>query len=191
MVDLIGLHITSNLLNFEPVHVSSGRAYSLDRLANGRLYRFRGGAHHNVDAISAIHVRRLARGANLAKASYRRAMRRTDRVHVPSVTGAAQGLSQEQDTRTRKYLISMGIRTACVLGAIVIPGWPRWVLIAGAVVLPYLAVVIANSSGKKSAASVDRVTFAELPSSPVIESQEPAQPEVIAGEVIDPAQPSA
>lgn len=39
----------------------------------------------------------------------------------------------------------MAIRTACVLGAIVIPGWPRWVLVAGAVILPYLAVVIANA----------------------------------------------
>jgi hypothetical protein len=39
----------------------------------------------------------------------------------------------------------MGIRTACVLGAILVPGWPRWVLLAGAVVLPYLAVVIANA----------------------------------------------
>lgn len=39
----------------------------------------------------------------------------------------------------------MGIRTGCVIGAIFVPGWPRWVLIAGAVVLPYLAVVIANA----------------------------------------------
>ena len=44
----------------------------------------------------------------------------------------------------------MGIRTICVIGAIFIPGWPRWVLIAGAVVLPYLAVVIANSGGSVS-----------------------------------------
>jgi len=43
----------------------------------------------------------------------------------------------------------MGIRTICVIGAIFIPGWPRWVLIAGAVVLPYLAVVIANSGGSR------------------------------------------
>ena len=63
---------------------------------------------------------------------------------VFAITEARQSLSQEQQSRTRRYLVSMGIRTACVLGAIFIPGWPRWVLIAGAVVLPYLAVVIAN-----------------------------------------------
>ena len=71
-----------------------------------------------------------------------------DKVLAPEVftiTGAQRPLSQEQTGRTRKYLISMGIRTACVLAAIVVPGWPRWVLIAGAVVLPYLAVVVANA----------------------------------------------
>ena len=59
-----------------------------------------------------------------------------DKVPAPEVftiTGAQRPLSQEQTGRTRKYLISMGIRTACVLAAIVVPGWPRWVLIAGAV----------------------------------------------------------
>lgn len=64
---------------------------------------------------------------------------------VFTITGAQRGLSQEQTGRTRRYLISMGIRTACVLAAIIVPGWPRWVFISGAVVLPYLAVVIANA----------------------------------------------
>lgn len=116
-------------------------------------------------------------------------MRRTDRVHVPSVTGAVEGLSEEQDTRTRKYLISMGIRTACVLGAIVIPGWPRWVLIAGAVVLPYLAVVVANSSGKKTRASVETVSVSELPVA--TKAVENSTYHVITGEVIDRNHPSA
>lgn len=66
-----------------------------------------------------------------------------DEVHT--ITAAQRGLSQEQTGRTRRYLFSMGIRTVCVLGAIVIPGWPRWILIVGAVALPYLAVVIANA----------------------------------------------
>lgn len=66
-------------------------------------------------------------------------------IEVFTITGAQRPLSQEQTGRTRRYLISMGIRTACVLGAIIVPGWPRWVLIAGAVVLPYLAVVVANA----------------------------------------------
>ena len=71
----------------------------------------------------------------------------TDPTH--SITTAQHSLSSEQAGRTRKYLISRGIRPVCVSGAIFIPGWPRWVLIAGAVVLPYLAVVIANSGGSR------------------------------------------
>lgn len=64
---------------------------------------------------------------------------------VFTITGAQRGLSVEQGGRTKRYLVSMGIRTACVIAAIFTPGWPRWVLIAGAVVLPYFAVVVANA----------------------------------------------
>ncbi len=64
---------------------------------------------------------------------------------VYRVTSAQVGLSEDQSGRTRRYLISMAIRTACFLLAVVVPGWPRWFLIAGAVVLPYLAVVVANA----------------------------------------------
>ncbi|MFA7323812.1 MAG: DUF3099 domain-containing protein [Candidatus Nanopelagicales bacterium] len=64
---------------------------------------------------------------------------------VFNVTSAQRALSEEQTGRTRKYLISMLIRTVCVIAAIFVPGWPRWILIAGAVALPYLAVVIANA----------------------------------------------
>ncbi len=64
---------------------------------------------------------------------------------VFTITDAQRGLSVEQTGRTRRYLISMGIRTACVILAIFVPGWARWVFIVGAVALPYLAVVIANA----------------------------------------------
>lgn len=64
---------------------------------------------------------------------------------VYTITGAQRALSDEQTGRTRRYLVSMGIRTACVILAIFVPGWPRWVFVAGAVVLPYLAVVVANA----------------------------------------------
>ncbi len=70
---------------------------------------------------------------------------------VFNVTAAQRPLSQEQIGRTRKYLFSMAIRTGCVIAAIFVPGWPRWVLIAGAVVLPYVAVVIANAGRETDA----------------------------------------
>ncbi|MFN8126370.1 MAG: DUF3099 domain-containing protein [Candidatus Nanopelagicales bacterium] len=66
-------------------------------------------------------------------------------VEVHSVTSAQTGLSEEQRARTKRYLISMGIRTACFLGVIFTEGWVRWALVVGAVVLPYIAVVMANA----------------------------------------------
>ena len=77
--------------------------------------------------------------------AYRVSMTKAEPSEVFTITEAQRGLSQEQTGRTRRYLWSMGIRTACVLAAIVVPGWPRWVLVAGAVILPYIAVVIANA----------------------------------------------
>ncbi len=75
--------------------------------------------------------------------TYRRDVRSEPEVH--SITAAPTGLADEQSGRTRRFLISMSIRTACVILAILVPGWPRWVFITGAVILPYLAVVAANA----------------------------------------------
>lgn len=69
--------------------------------------------------------------------------RRSD--DVPSITSAPSPLSLDVSARTRRYLISMGIRTACFLGAIVTSGTLRYVLLVGALLLPYLAVVVANA----------------------------------------------
>ena len=44
----------------------------------------------------------------------------------------------------------MSLRTVCFIGAVLVgPGWLRWVLIAGAVFLPYIAVVMANAVNAK------------------------------------------
>ncbi len=64
---------------------------------------------------------------------------------VYSVSGVQTSLTDDVRARTRKYAISMGIRTACVLGAIVAEGVLRWTLFVGALVLPYIAVVVANA----------------------------------------------
>ena len=50
----------------------------------------------------------------------------------------------------RRYIISMGIRTLCFIGAVVVgDNWVRWVLVVGAFVLPYVAVVMANTAGPR------------------------------------------
>jgi fatty acid desaturase len=68
---------------------------------------------------------------------------------VFSVSSVALSRSSEQSARVRMYLFAMSVRTACVIAAIVVPGWPRWVFISAAVVLPYVAVVAANATRVK------------------------------------------
>ncbi len=69
---------------------------------------------------------------------------------VFTITNARRGLSQEQRTQITRYMFAMGIRTACVIAAIVVPGWPKAIFIALAVFLPYFSVVAANA-GRESA----------------------------------------
>lgn len=64
---------------------------------------------------------------------------------VYRVTTAQKALSEDQQARVRRYLISMAIRTGCFIGVIFTEGWMRWVLVVGALVLPYVAVVMANA----------------------------------------------
>lgn len=67
-----------------------------------------------------------------------------------SITSAKYAHSDEIPGRMKKYLISMGIRTISFIGAVVAPSPYRWFLIAGAVLLPYFAVVVANAGQEQS-----------------------------------------
>lgn len=66
------------------------------------------------------------------------------------------GSSPEADLarRQRKYVIAMTIRTLCFIGAAITGAagihwlWP--ILIAGAIILPYVAVVMANANDSRS-----------------------------------------
>jgi hypothetical protein len=66
------------------------------------------------------------------------------------ITTAAASRQADISARQRRYVVSMGIRTLCFLAAIAVgPGWLRWVLFAAAVVLPYVAVVMANAASNR------------------------------------------
>ena len=67
------------------------------------------------------------------------------RTNIQSVTTARPGRSDDIGVRQRRYLWMMGIRLVCLPFALVVDGWARWVFIVGAVVLPYLAFVVANA----------------------------------------------
>ena len=99
-------------------------------------------------------------------------IRRQSDESVHRITTAQTGLSQEQKARTRRYLISMSIRTICFLAAAVATGWMRWVFLAGAVFLPYMAVVMANAGRENDTfAGPEQVTpqpMGQLPAGDVV-----------------------
>ena len=62
------------------------------------------------------------------------------------ITTATRSRRDDIGIRQRRYLISMDIRTACFVLAIVSIGhWFMWVFIAASFLLPYVAVVLANA----------------------------------------------
>ena len=62
-----------------------------------------------------------------------------------SITTAQSGLSLDQSARQRRYFISMMIRTACFILTVLLPSPYRWIALAGALTLPYIAVIAANA----------------------------------------------
>jgi hypothetical protein len=66
-----------------------------------------------------------------------------------SISNVGEPLSIDQSSRARKYFISMMIRTACFILAVILPSPYRWIALFGAVVLPYISVVVANA-GRES-----------------------------------------
>ena len=67
--------------------------------------------------------------------------------------------------RMIKYALAMGIRMVCLILIFVVDGWFKLVAVAGAVFLPWIAVVIANGSDKAevhSEALLDYTPYAEL-----------------------------
>lgn len=67
---------------------------------------------------------------------------------VTRITEAQESHERDIHVRTVRYLISMAIRMACLLLAVVTPSPWRWGFLVGAVVLPWIAVLIANATRK-------------------------------------------
>ena len=67
---------------------------------------------------------------------------------VYRISAAPHSHSDDLSSRMTRYLISMAIRTACVVLAVVVDGPLRWVFAAGAIGLPYIAVVMANAGNR-------------------------------------------
>ncbi len=90
-----------------------------------------------------------------------------ERQTVYQISGAQPGLSEDISARTRRYVITMGIRTVCFPIAVFTEGWVRWMFVAAALVVPYFAVIIANAGRER----VDA-----LPPTPLINDQRALPP---------------
>ncbi|MFI7295925.1 DUF3099 domain-containing protein [Streptomyces sp. NPDC050121] len=85
-------------------------------------------------------------------------------VQVFRITGARQGLQDDVRGRQRRYVISMSVRTVSVILAATLWNVERHVAIVAlvlGVVLPYVAVVIANA-GRENVPSLPS-TFVTVP----------------------------
>ncbi|MCR6491187.1 DUF3099 domain-containing protein [Cellulomonas sp. P24] len=74
-----------------------------------------------------------------------------DEVH--RITHAPSPLAEDQSRRERRYLVQMGIRVVAFLLVVVlwshVPAWISWLLVATAVVMPYIAVLLANAGRER------------------------------------------
>ncbi|GAA4798192.1 DUF3099 domain-containing protein [Streptomyces ziwulingensis] len=92
-------------------------------------------------------------------------------VQVFRITGARTGLEEDVRGRQRRYIISMSVRTLSVILAATLWNVERHVAIVAlvlGVVLPYVAVVIANA-GRENAPGLPS-TFVSAPLPPMIEA---------------------
>ena len=98
------------------------------------------------------------------------------------ITHAAPSHSDDMARRQKRYLITMLIRTACFVGLWLTPGVWRWTFLAGAAILPTIAVVLGNAADRRSVVVDDTEPepAADLPQRPAL-----TDTSVVPGEVVD------
>ncbi|GAB4098913.1 hypothetical protein GCM10028789_10770 [Sinomonas halotolerans] len=108
-------------------------------------------------------------------------------MEVHSITAAAPAHSVDMHQRMVRYAVAMGIRMVCILLLFVLDGWWKIAAVAGAVFLPWVAVVIANAGTQAEvyeSEAVDSVPFGELPAAPPSAEAGAAAGETIQGETV-------
>jgi hypothetical protein len=111
---------------------------------------------------------------------------------VHQITSATSSRSADLDRRINRYLISMAIRTACVILVFVVTGPLRWVFVVGAVFLPYVAVLLANTGVSRRGRGprpVDRRGLTAAPHEPPVGPTAEPAPYVVVGDRFPPSAP--
>jgi hypothetical protein len=73
-----------------------------------------------------------------------------------AITSLPASPTDERRSRMIKYSVAMAVRLVCIGACFITPGW--WLLIPalGAIVLPYFAVVVANTVAPSDGRLVER-----------------------------------
>lgn len=81
---------------------------------------------------------------------------------MQSATALPTSPEDDRRSRMRKYSIAMSIRMACLILVFFVPGYWKLIFGLGAVVLPYVAVVLANVGANIASQPVAPVALAPL-----------------------------
>lgn len=73
-----------------------------------------------------------------------------------TITSLPRSPDDDRHSRMLKYSVTMAIRVVCIALCLFVQGWWLLVCAIGAVVLPYIAVVLANSVMRPSDSEVLR-----------------------------------
>ena len=87
---------------------------------------------------------------------------RIDVAKTQTVTSIDVSPEDERRSRMVRYLVAMSIRVVCIIAGVYVEGWLMWVCFAGAVFLPYFAVIIANATGGSSGSKAQTVVAPKL-----------------------------
>lgn len=73
-----------------------------------------------------------------------------------AITSLPSSPTDERRVRMIKYSVAMGVRLVCIGACFVVPGW--WLLVPalGAIVLPYFAVIVANTVAAPDGSAIER-----------------------------------
>lgn len=79
-----------------------------------------------------------------------------------SITTLPSSPDAERRARMWKYSITMGIRFVCIISMLFVQGWWLVLAAAGAIALPYFAMIIANVATRPKVHAVERPSQIEI-----------------------------
>lgn len=91
-----------------------------------------------------------------------------------SITTLAAAPQDDRSRRMRNYTIMMVMRLLCFFLCLFVTGWLFWLCVAGAVFLPYIAVMIANNVDSRVKVIESPTLELSAPSTPFLSGDDEA-----------------